>query len=117
MADSAVSLDKVKGFLYAQYNDEEKWALNVVGERRRLSFSAKTQHRNCGNVTTSFTKGKWRSAVALVRNPRRRFRHVADLVKRSEAQKKRKSIQENDIDSKLLPNNFSSFDALLAFSF
>ncbi|KAF4354685.1 hypothetical protein G4B88_029529 [Cannabis sativa] len=37
---------------------------------------------------------KWRSAVALVRNPRRRFRHVADLVKRSEAQKKRKSIQE-----------------------
>ncbi|KAF4366445.1 hypothetical protein F8388_003683 [Cannabis sativa] len=29
MADSAVSLDKVKGFLYAQYNDEEKWALNV----------------------------------------------------------------------------------------
>ncbi|KAM6545339.1 hypothetical protein CsatB_026075 [Cannabis sativa] len=49
MADSAVSLDKVKGFLYAQYNDEEKWALNVVGERRRLSFSAKTQHRNCGN--------------------------------------------------------------------
>ncbi|KAF4396904.1 hypothetical protein F8388_004872 [Cannabis sativa] len=60
---------------------------------------------------------KWRSAVALVRNPRRRFRHVADLVKRSEAQKKRKSIQENDIDSKLLPNNFSSFDALLAFSF
>ncbi|XP_062117819.1 putative calcium-transporting ATPase 11, plasma membrane-type [Humulus lupulus] len=37
---------------------------------------------------------RWRSAVALVRNPRRRFRHVADLVKRSEAQKKRKSIQE-----------------------
>ncbi|KAF4382106.1 hypothetical protein F8388_001251, partial [Cannabis sativa] len=29
MADSAVSLDKVKGFLYAQYNDEEKWALNM----------------------------------------------------------------------------------------
>ncbi|KAF4385042.1 hypothetical protein G4B88_017843 [Cannabis sativa] len=31
MADSAVSLDKVKGFLYAQYNDEEKWALNMIG--------------------------------------------------------------------------------------
>ncbi|KAM6601335.1 hypothetical protein CsatA_020944 [Cannabis sativa] len=97
MADSAVSLDKVKGFLYAQYNDEEKWALNVVGERRRLSFSAKTQHRNCGNVTR-----KWRSAVALVRNPRRRFRHVADLVKRSEAQKKRKSIQKKRENRKLI---------------
>ncbi|PON81180.1 P-type ATPase [Trema orientale] len=37
---------------------------------------------------------RWRSAVSIVRNPRRRFRHVADLVKRSEADKKKKIIQE-----------------------
>lgn len=38
---------------------------------------------------------KWRSAVAtwLVKNPRRRFRNVADLVKRVQAQEKRQKIQ------------------------
>ncbi|KAK4488598.1 hypothetical protein RD792_004364 [Penstemon davidsonii] len=37
---------------------------------------------------------KWRSAVWLVKNPRRRFRMVADLAKRSEAERKRRKIQE-----------------------
>ncbi|KAD5802873.1 hypothetical protein E3N88_14233 [Mikania micrantha] len=37
---------------------------------------------------------KWRSAVWLVKNPRRRFRMVADLAKRAAAEKKRKRIQE-----------------------
>ncbi|XP_071690097.1 putative calcium-transporting ATPase 11, plasma membrane-type isoform X1 [Rutidosis leptorrhynchoides] len=37
---------------------------------------------------------KWRSAVWLVKNPRRRFRMVADLAKRAAAEKKRKKIQE-----------------------
>lgn len=36
---------------------------------------------------------KWRSAVSLVKNPRRRFRNVADLVKRLQAQEKLKKIQ------------------------
>ncbi|KAM1127301.1 hypothetical protein FF2_036953 [Malus domestica] len=31
---------------------------------------------------------RWRNAVALVKNPRRRFRFVVDLAKRSEAEKK-----------------------------
>ncbi|KAL5544630.1 hypothetical protein UlMin_008414 [Ulmus minor] len=29
MADSVMSLDKVKGFVYSQYHDEEKWAQNM----------------------------------------------------------------------------------------
>ncbi|KAK4568003.1 hypothetical protein RGQ29_003670 [Quercus rubra] len=29
MADSVISVDKVKAFLQSQYQDEEKWALNV----------------------------------------------------------------------------------------
>ncbi|KAJ6944552.1 calcium-transporting ATPase 4 [Populus alba x Populus x berolinensis] len=37
---------------------------------------------------------RWRSAVSLVRNPRRRFRMVADLAKRAEAERKRKNLQE-----------------------
>ncbi|OAY40399.1 calcium-transporting ATPase 4, plasma membrane-type isoform X1 [Manihot esculenta] len=37
---------------------------------------------------------RWRKAVSIVKNPRRRFRMVADLVKRSEAEKKKRSIQE-----------------------
>ncbi|KAM0978410.1 hypothetical protein FF1_014391 [Malus domestica] len=36
---------------------------------------------------------RWRNAVALVKNPRRRFRFVADLAKRSEAEKKKLQIQ------------------------
>lgn len=36
---------------------------------------------------------RWRKAVSIVKNPRRRFRMVADLVKRSEAEKKKRSIQ------------------------
>ncbi|KAF8395799.1 hypothetical protein HHK36_019753 [Tetracentron sinense] len=37
---------------------------------------------------------RWRSAVSVVKNPRRRFRMVADLVKRSETEKKKLKIQE-----------------------
>ncbi|CAL0317082.1 unnamed protein product [Lupinus luteus] len=36
---------------------------------------------------------KWRLAVRLVKNPLRRFRHVADLVKRVQAEEKKKKIQ------------------------
>nr|XP_023897194.1 calcium-transporting ATPase 4, plasma membrane-type-like [Quercus suber] len=37
---------------------------------------------------------RWRSAVSMVKNPRRRFRMVADLAKRAEAERKRKKLQE-----------------------
>ncbi|CAN0890492.1 Putative calcium-transporting ATPase 11, plasma membrane-type [Linum grandiflorum] len=37
---------------------------------------------------------RWRRAVTIVKNPRRRFRNVADLAKRSEAERKKRSIQE-----------------------
>ncbi|CAK7339346.1 unnamed protein product [Dovyalis caffra] len=37
---------------------------------------------------------RWRSAVSVVRNPRRRFRMVADLAKRAEAERKRQNLQE-----------------------
>lgn len=37
---------------------------------------------------------RWRSAVSVVKNPRRRFRMVADLAKRSETERKRQKIQE-----------------------
>lgn len=36
---------------------------------------------------------KWRSAVWLVKNPRRRFRWVADLVKRKHAEDKLRKLQ------------------------
>jgi len=36
---------------------------------------------------------RWRDAVSLVKNPRRRFRNVADLAKRALAQEKQKKIQ------------------------
>lgn len=36
---------------------------------------------------------RWRSAVSLVKNSRRRFRNVADLVKRAQAQEKQEKIQ------------------------
>ena len=36
---------------------------------------------------------RWRSAVSVVKNPRRRFRMVADLAKRAEADRKRKNLQ------------------------
>ncbi|XP_024182554.1 calcium-transporting ATPase 4, plasma membrane-type [Rosa chinensis] len=37
---------------------------------------------------------RWRQAVSVVKNPRRRFRMVADLAKRAEDDKKRKKLQE-----------------------
>ncbi|XP_021833296.1 putative calcium-transporting ATPase 11, plasma membrane-type isoform X2 [Prunus avium] len=37
---------------------------------------------------------RWRKAVALVKNPRRRFRFVADLAKRNETEKKKRQMQE-----------------------
>lgn len=36
---------------------------------------------------------RWRSAVSVVKNPRRRFRMVADLAKRAEGEKKRLKLQ------------------------
>lgn len=39
------------------------------------------------------TLEKWRSAAWLVKNPRRRFRWAADLVKRKHAEDKRRKIQ------------------------
>lgn len=36
---------------------------------------------------------RWRDSVRVVKNPRRRFRMVADLAKRAEAETKRKKIQ------------------------
>lgn len=36
---------------------------------------------------------RWRKAVWLVKNPRRRFRMVADLAKRAEDGRKRQNIQ------------------------
>ncbi|KAL7083673.1 hypothetical protein ACP275_14G177400 [Erythranthe tilingii] len=39
-------------------------------------------------------QNRWRSAVWLVKNPRRRFRMVADLAKRAEIEKKRRRMQE-----------------------
>ncbi|XP_071726693.1 calcium-transporting ATPase 4, plasma membrane-type-like [Rutidosis leptorrhynchoides] len=38
---------------------------------------------------------KWRNAVSLVKNPRRRFRHVADLAKRSIHQNRLNKIKED----------------------
>ncbi|GLT95926.1 hypothetical protein SLE2022_135790 [Rubroshorea leprosula] len=38
---------------------------------------------------------RWRSAVTIVRNRRRRFRMVADLDKRTEVEDKKRKIQEN----------------------
>ncbi|XP_017984580.1 PREDICTED: calcium-transporting ATPase 4, plasma membrane-type [Theobroma cacao] len=37
---------------------------------------------------------RWRRAVSVVKNPRRRFRMVADLAKRAEADRKRINLQE-----------------------
>ncbi|KAL5760390.1 hypothetical protein ACOSP7_018906 [Xanthoceras sorbifolium] len=37
---------------------------------------------------------RWRSAVSVVKNPRRRFRMVADLAKRAEAERKRVKLRE-----------------------
>lgn len=36
---------------------------------------------------------RWRSAVSVVKNPRRRFRMVANLAQRAEAEQKRKKLQ------------------------
>lgn len=36
---------------------------------------------------------RWRAAVSMVKNPRRRFRMVADLAKRAEAERKRRKLQ------------------------
>lgn len=36
---------------------------------------------------------RWRSAVSVVKNPRRRFRMVANLAQRADAEKKRVKLQ------------------------
>ncbi|KAF5737674.1 putative calcium-transporting ATPase 11 plasma membrane-type [Tripterygium wilfordii] len=48
------------------------------------------EHKNTSEEALS----RWRSAVTVVKNPARRFRMVADLVKRREAERKRRKIQE-----------------------
>ncbi|XP_057982051.1 putative calcium-transporting ATPase 11, plasma membrane-type isoform X2 [Malania oleifera] len=45
------------------------------------------------NSSTEALK-RWRKAVAIVKNPRRRFRMIADLAKRAEAEKKKLEIKE-----------------------
>ncbi|KAK7263937.1 hypothetical protein RJT34_31536 [Clitoria ternatea] len=37
---------------------------------------------------------RWRSAVSVVKNPRRRFRMVANLAQRADAERKRRKLQE-----------------------
>ncbi|XP_059462207.1 calcium-transporting ATPase 4, plasma membrane-type-like [Corylus avellana] len=46
------------------------------------------------NNMSEAAQRRWRKAVTIVKNPRRRFRMVADLAKRSEAEKKKRKIQE-----------------------
>eukprot|EP00258_Populus_trichocarpa_P027451 XP_024443470.1 calcium-transporting ATPase 4, plasma membrane-type isoform X2 [Populus trichocarpa] len=48
------------------------------------------EHKNPSEVALR----RWRKAVSIVKNPSRRFRMVADLDKRSEAEGKKRSIQE-----------------------
>ncbi|XP_024984318.1 putative calcium-transporting ATPase 11, plasma membrane-type [Cynara cardunculus var. scolymus] len=55
-----------------------------------LKENFEVEHKN----PTEEALKKWRSAVWLVKNPRRRFRMVADLAKRAAAEKKRRKIQE-----------------------
>ncbi|XP_061353874.1 putative calcium-transporting ATPase 11, plasma membrane-type [Gastrolobium bilobum] len=47
------------------------------------------ESKNCSIEALS----RWRSAVSLVKNPRRRFRNVADLVKRIQVQEKHRELQ------------------------
>lgn len=44
---------------------------------------------------------RWRDAVSVVKNPRRRFRMVADLAKRAEDDKKRKKLQVHFVSNNL----------------
>jgi hypothetical protein len=52
---------------------------------------------------------RWRSAVSLVKNPRRRFRHAADLVKRRQAAENQKKIQVSSLFIRYLSVFFFSF--------
>ncbi|KAJ1418534.1 Calcium-transporting P-type ATPase, N-terminal autoinhibitory domain [Sesbania bispinosa] len=56
---------------------------------------------------------RWRSAVAVVKNPRRRFRMVANLAQRAEAEKKRTKLQVLISSTKSLSSffRFSLFTA------
>ncbi|XP_021887883.1 putative calcium-transporting ATPase 11, plasma membrane-type [Carica papaya] len=47
-----------------------------------------------GKNPSEEARRRWRSAVTIVKNPRRRFRNVADLAKRNELEKKKQRIQE-----------------------
>lgn len=40
---------------------------------------------------------RWRSAVSIVKNPSRRFRFVADLAKRAQAEKHKQKIQVSNV--------------------
>ncbi|PNX90589.1 calcium-transporting ATPase plasma membrane-type-like protein, partial [Trifolium pratense] len=50
-------------------------------------FELENKDRSIENLS------RWRSAVSLVKNPRRRFRHAADLVQRRRAEENLKKIQ------------------------
>ncbi|KAJ6700049.1 hypothetical protein OIU79_013153 [Salix purpurea] len=49
---------------------------------------------------------KWRRAVTIVKNPRRRFRMVADLAKRAAAERKIRSIQVSFLSLSPSPSPF-----------
>ncbi|KAI3835678.1 hypothetical protein MKX03_015281 [Papaver bracteatum] len=57
---------------------------------RYLRENFEVEHKNPSQEALR----RWRSAVRVVKNPRRRFRMVADLVKRNEARQKVLKIQE-----------------------
>ncbi|RZC82983.1 hypothetical protein C5167_045773 [Papaver somniferum] len=56
---------------------------------RYLRENFEVEHKNPSQEALR----RWRSAVRVVKNPRRRFRMVADLVKRNEARQKVLKIQ------------------------
>ncbi|KAB2620260.1 calcium-transporting ATPase 11 [Pyrus ussuriensis x Pyrus communis] len=58
---------------------------------------------------------RWRNAVALVKNRRRRFRFVANLAKRSEAEKKKLQIQPIGGSVLLIKTDKTSLIASLTF--
>ncbi|XP_043725076.1 calcium-transporting ATPase 4, plasma membrane-type-like [Telopea speciosissima] len=65
-------------------------ALPIFGMEDFLRESFDIQPKNSSQEALR----KWRSAVSVVKNRRRRFRHTADLDKRDEAEKKKLGIQE-----------------------
>ncbi|KAM4091843.1 hypothetical protein ACJW30_09G166700 [Castanea mollissima] len=75
-------------------------------ESRRIFISSKMEQKLLKDFELDHKKPSekalklWRSAVSIVKNPRRQFRHVADLVKPSAAEKNRRTIQDFELDHK-----------------